>query len=69
MMRAGEPHGGTFGKSMKLDGLEPGYNDRVRERFIVMHGGEHARPEFVEAHGRLGQSWGCPTLMTESPTT
>lgn len=62
MMRAGEPYGGTFGKSMKLDGLEPGYNDRVRERFIVMHGGEYARPEFVEAYGRLGQSWGCPTL-------
>jgi len=62
MMRAGETYTGSYGYSMRLDGLEPGYNDNVRTRAIVVHPWEWARPEVVDEYGMLGLSWGCPAI-------
>jgi hypothetical protein len=62
MMRSAETYTGPFGASMRIDGLESGYNDLVRPRAIVMHGAEYARPEFVETYGRIGESWGSPAV-------
>ena len=53
---------GRNGYSLRLDGLEPGFNDRARERAIVMHGAPYVSDDFVRAQGRLGRSWGCPAL-------
>lgn len=53
---------GANGYSMRLDGLDAGFNDRARERAIVMHGASYVSAEFVRAQGRLGRSWGCPAL-------
>lgn len=57
-----EDYEGSNGLSLRLDGLEPGYNDAVRSRAIVVHGADYARPEYVADNGRLGQSWGCPAV-------
>jgi len=62
MMRAGETYTGSYGYSMRLDGLEDGYNDNVRSRAIVVHPWEWARPEVVDEYGMLGLSWGCPAV-------
>jgi hypothetical protein len=56
---------GENGYSLRLDGLEPGFNDRARARAIVMHGAAYVRPG-MEAQGRLGRSWGCPALSLSS---
>jgi hypothetical protein len=53
---------GRNGYSLRLDGLDRGFNDRARERAIVMHGAPYVSLDFVRAHGRLGRSWGCPAL-------
>jgi hypothetical protein len=53
---------GKNGYSLRLDGLDEGFNDRARERAIVMHGAPYVSDEFVKAEGRLGRSWGCPAL-------
>jgi hypothetical protein len=53
---------GKNGYSLRLNGLEPGVNDRARERAIVMHGAPYVSPEFAQGQGRLGRSWGCPAL-------
>jgi hypothetical protein len=53
---------GRNGYSLRLDGLDRGFNDRARDRAIVMHGAPYVSGEFVRRHGRLGRSWGCPAL-------
>jgi hypothetical protein len=53
---------GNNGYSLRLDGLEPGFNGRARERAIVMHGAPYVDAAFAEKQGRLGRSWGCPAL-------
>jgi L,D-transpeptidase-like protein len=53
---------GKNGYSLRLNGLDTGFNDRARERAIVMHGAPYVNADFVKAQGRLGRSWGCPAL-------
>jgi hypothetical protein len=53
---------GTNGYSLRLDGLEPGFNSRARERAIVMHGAPYVDAAVAARQGRLGRSWGCPAL-------
>lgn len=57
-----ETYVGRNGYSLRLDGLDRGFNDRARERAIVMHGAPYVSDEFAAAQGRLGRSWGCPAL-------
>jgi hypothetical protein len=58
----GDTYIGNNGYSLRLDGLEPGFNSRARERAIVMHGAPYVSAEFAAKQGRLGRSWGCPAL-------
>lgn len=53
---------GSNGYSLRLDGLEPGFNSRARERAIVMHGAPYVDPALAETQGRIGRSWGCPAV-------
>jgi hypothetical protein len=55
---------GSNGYSLRLDGLDAGFNDRARDRAIVMHGAPYVSEEFAAAQGRIGRSWGCPALRT-----
>jgi hypothetical protein len=53
---------GSNGYSLRLDGLEPGFNARARERAIVMHGAPYVDSALAKSQGRIGRSWGCPAL-------
>jgi hypothetical protein len=57
-------HGGN-GYSLRMDGLDPGVNDRARQRYIVMHGAPYVNPELALHQGRLGRSHGCPAVRPE----
>lgn len=57
-----ETYVGKNGYSLRLVGLDQGFNDRARERAIVMHGAPYVSEAFAQAQGRLGRSWGCPAL-------
>lgn len=57
-----ETYVGKNGYSLRLNGLDQGFNDRARERAIVMHGAPYVSEAFAQARGRLGRSWGCPAL-------
>jgi hypothetical protein len=53
---------GSNGYSLRLDGLEPGFNAHARDRAIVMHGAPYVDASLAAKQGRIGRSWGCPAL-------
>lgn len=53
---------GRRGRSLRLIGLEPGFNDRAFARAIVVHGAFYMSAAYRSEHGRFGQSHGCPAL-------
>lgn len=57
-----ETYIGNNGYSLKLDGVERGFNDNARSRAIVMHGAWYVNPEMIASKGRIGRSHGCPAL-------
>ncbi len=67
--RTAETYRGKHGYSLRLDGLERNINDQARHRAIVMHAADYAGEEFVQQHGRLGRSLGCPALPPDKSRT
>jgi hypothetical protein len=65
LFRTGEAYIGKHGLSLRLDGLEPGVNDRARDRAIVIHGADYVNASMARTQGRLGRSLGCPAVRPE----
>ncbi len=53
---------GDNGYSLKLHGMDAGYNDAAYSRAIVMHGAEYVCDSYIRNNKRLGRSWGCPAV-------
>ena len=58
----GETYTGKAGYSMHFDGVEPGINDKVRKRDIVMHGSWYVNEQRADEGGYMGRSLGCPAV-------
>jgi len=61
----GDIYYGKHGMSLYLDGVEPDVNDKARDRAIVMHGANYVSRDFIRNYGRLGRSFGCPSIPME----
>jgi hypothetical protein len=53
---------GKNGLSLRLDGVDNGYNDQAMKRNIVLHGCAYVGDEYLENFGATGTSLGCPAL-------
>ncbi len=65
LYRTAETYIGKNGYSLRMDGLDRGFNDNARPRAIVMHGAWYANPDLIRSQGRLGRSQGCPALREQ----
>ncbi len=62
LFQGAESYRGKHGYSLRMDGLEPGLNDKARERAIVIHGAAYVNPAWISRQGRIGRSLGCPAV-------
>lgn len=60
-----ETYTGENGYSLKLEGVDEGFNDAALRRAIVMHGADYVSEDFARQHQRIGRSWGCPAVPRE----
>jgi len=56
---------GNNGLSLKMRGLEKGFNDRANGRNIVVHGSEYVGPDFLRMNQFGGRSYGCPAIPAD----
>lgn len=61
----GETYNGKHRYSLKLNGLESGFNSNAFSRGIVMHGADYVSQEIAEAQQSVGRSFGCPAVSQE----
>jgi hypothetical protein len=55
---------GRNGLSLKVKGIEKGYNDLAAKRHIVLHGADYISPEYLKDNGEMGRSLGCTAMPT-----
>jgi len=60
-----EVYRGKHGRSLRLDGMDQGYNSNARKRSIVVHGASYVSQGTINQLGRLGRSLGCPAVPAE----
>lgn len=53
---------GRNGLSLKMEGMDTGYNDLAGKRNIVLHGSPYVSLRYMHNNGALGTSLGCPAL-------
>jgi len=59
------PYIGGHGKSLRLRGMDNGFNSAAYERDVVVHGADYVSNDFVASQNRLGRSWGCPAVSNK----
>ncbi len=60
-----ETYNGAHGNSLRLNGMDKGFNDAALSRGIVMHAADYVSKGNIAGQGRLGRSWGCPAVAPE----
>jgi len=61
----GDTYEGEHGLSLRLHGMDNGFNSAAYDRGIVVHGAAYVCNSFIREHSRLGRSWGCPAVAAE----
>lgn len=60
---------GKHGLSLRLNGVDPGFNDKALERTIVIHGAAYVSAARLNAGMYMGRSWGCPAVPEKESAT
>jgi hypothetical protein len=60
-----ETYIGKHGESLRLKGMDKGFNSAAYERAVVVHGASYVSEDFIAGQKRLGRSWGCPAVSNQ----
>lgn len=55
-------YSGEHGLSLRIAGVEPGFNDRALRRRIVVHGASYINESWKKSSTFMGRSYGCPAV-------
>lgn len=58
----GDTYNGEHGTSLRLNGMDNGFNSAALARGVVVHGARYVCDNFITGNTRLGRSWGCPAV-------
>jgi len=61
-------YSGANGLSLRIDGLDKGFNDNARKRSIVIHGAGYVSVRVLHKYGVMGTTFGCPAIPTDMTT-
>ena len=61
----GDTYYGSNGYSLRLLGMEQGFNSNALSRGIVIHSADYVNEEYSKSCGRLGRSEGCPAIPSD----
>ena len=62
-------YSGEHGLSLKLRGVEKGFNDKALRRHIVMHGADYIDENWLRRSKCMGRSYGCPAVPKNESAT
>ena len=60
---------GEHGLSLRIKGVEPGFNDKALERSIVIHGAAYVDENRARNGIFMGRSFGCPAVPAKESST
>lgn len=55
-------YSGEHGLSLKIAGMEPGFNSNAMERAVVVHGADYIGGNRLKSSSFMGRSFGCPAV-------
>lgn len=58
----GDTYMGHRGYTLRIKGLDSGFNTNAEARHIVIHGAWYVSDMLAKMRGTIGRSWGCPAL-------
>ena len=56
---------GSNGLSLRIDGVDRGFNTRASQRNIVIHGASYVSERILNKYGVMGTTFGCPAIPEE----
>jgi hypothetical protein len=56
---------GMNGLSLRIEGVDKGFNDNAGRRAIVIHGASYVSQRILHKYGVMGTTFGCPAIPTE----
>ena len=62
LFKTADSYMGGNGYSLRLIGLDAGYNNNAYARNVVIHGAPYVSESIAQKTGRVGRSWGCPAV-------
>ena len=59
---------GFNGLSLRIQGMDKGFNDNAARRAIVIHGATYVSTRILHKYGVMGTTFGCPAIPDEMTT-